>query len=140
MKESRHGCLKLLLYSNQCIELLLDYCYFNVLPAIKKVNKNDDDDEDTIKFVDLVLELHSLSHYLMYNELHNNISVLLLSLLKPQTILQIFKQSIELHHEYLIFECKRYIVRNYHSIIQLSHDKNDNDGKELLVYVLNGNS
>ena len=76
MKESASGCVRLSLYSSTTIELLLDYCYFHRLPTRKKKTtkkKGGTGKEDIVdegEFVYFLLELHSLSHYLMYQELH----------------------------------------------------------------------
>ena len=81
MKESTSGCVRLSLYSSTTIELLLDYCYFHRLPTRQKkttkktTKKNggkgkEEAEEEGEEFVFHLLELHSLSHYLMYQELH----------------------------------------------------------------------
>jgi hypothetical protein len=76
MKESTSGCVRLSLYSSTTIELLLDYCYFHRLPTRqkkttkKKGGKGKEEAEEGEEFVFYLLELHSLSHYLMYQELH----------------------------------------------------------------------
>ena len=81
MKESTSGCVRLSLYSSTTIELLLDYCYFHRLPTRQKkttkktTKKNggkgkEEAEEEGEEFVFYLLELHSLSHYLMYQELH----------------------------------------------------------------------
>ena len=80
MKESTSGCVRLSLYSSTTIELLLDYCYFHRLPTrqkktMKKTTKKNggkgkEEAEEGEEFVFYLLELHSLSHYLMYQELH----------------------------------------------------------------------
>ena len=80
MKESTSGCVRLSLYSSTTIELLLDYCYFHRLPTRQKKStkkttkknggKGKEEAEEGEEFVFYLLELHSLSHYLMYQELH----------------------------------------------------------------------
>ena len=80
MKESTSGCVRLSLYSSTTIELLLDYCYFHRLPTRQKKTtkkttkknggKGKEEAEEGEEFVFHLLELHSLSHYLMYQELH----------------------------------------------------------------------